>query len=73
MRPVMKKIINLFKKHPESINETYFQHLYHATKASFVLFLSALACFVHGVFPFLFETTATENCKKILNSRRKLK
>ncbi|MDB2481667.1 DUF6356 family protein [bacterium] len=68
----MKKITNLFTKHPESINETYFQHMYHATKASVVLFLSSLACFAHGIFPFLFEKTATKNCEKILSSRRKL-
>jgi len=40
-------------KHLEDNGFTYFQHLCRAWKISFVLF-------VHGLFPFIWETKASE-------------
>ena len=40
-------------KHLENINETYFQHLKFAWGVSFILF-------VHGLFPFIWETKASD-------------
>jgi hypothetical protein len=60
---------NIFTQHPHSINETYFQHLKFAFCFGSRMLLSALACMIHAVFPFLFEKTGS---KFLLNSTREL-
>jgi|TARA_B110000914_G_C15479654_1_gene454978 hypothetical protein len=56
----------LFTKHPHSINETYFEHFVCASYYGFRMIFSGLASIVHGLFPFLFETT-TSDCAKEIN------
>lgn len=48
-----------FTEHPASVNETYLQHMGSAWSFSRALFLSSVAAFLHGIFPFLFVTTAS--------------
>ena len=52
----MKK---LFTDHPESIGETYLQHLYFAGLFGLQMVLGGLACITHAIFPFLFKDTAS--------------
>ena len=40
-----------FTDHPASVNETYFQHMAMAFGFGGRMLLGALACFVHGLFP----------------------
>lgn len=49
----------LFTEHPNSVNESYFEHAWFATKCTTKLTLAALACFVHIFLPFLFTKTAS--------------
>ncbi|WP_419421112.1 DUF6356 family protein [Legionella sp. D16C41] len=49
----------LFTKHPNEIGESYFQHMAFALKFSFNMFLGAVACFLHGLFPFTFQKTGS--------------
>ncbi|PCH45447.1 MAG: hypothetical protein COC23_07245 [Hyphomicrobiales bacterium] len=50
-----------FRDHPQSVGETYFQHLFFAAKFSGRLFAIAGAAFVHAIIPSLFETTASKH------------
>lgn len=48
----------LFVQHPQSVDETYFQHLRFAGWFATRLMLAGLAALVHAVIPALFEKTA---------------
>jgi Family of unknown function (DUF6356) len=49
-----------FTEHPASVKETYLQHMASAWSFSGTLCVSSIAAFVHGLFPFLFVTTASQ-------------
>jgi hypothetical protein len=49
---------NIFTSHPNSIDETYFEHLKAALCFSLNLFFASLACLIHAFFPFIFVNTA---------------
>lgn len=48
----------LFKDHPESVGESYLEHLGTAFGFGVRMASCGIACLVHGLFPFLFKTTA---------------
>lgn len=48
-----------FTEHPKTVGETYIQHLQSAWYFSFRMFFGAIACFFHGLFPFLFVRTGS--------------
>ena len=56
---------NPFTKHPKEVNETYFEHMWCALKFSCKLECLAFAAFIHAIFPFLCETTASNGIKKL--------
>ena len=65
---------NLFTEHPKTVNETYLQHMWCALKFSFKLECLAFCAFIHAIFPFLCETTASDGIKELndcMESRRK--
>ena len=49
--------IRLFKSHPETVGETYTQHMGSAFSFGARMILAGIACTVHGLFPFLFKST----------------
>lgn len=51
--------MNIFTQHPQSIGETYFQHLRKAYFFGIRMIGAGIICFCHGLFPFLFEKTAS--------------
>ncbi|WP_417414351.1 DUF6356 family protein [Hoeflea sp.] len=53
------QIARLFTEHPQSVDETYFEHLRFAGAFSGKLLLASLAALVHAVLPFTFEKTAS--------------
>jgi Family of unknown function (DUF6356) len=55
----------LFIDHPEQGGETYTQHLAFTTRTTVELLSIAVALFIHGIFPFLFETTASRGIKRL--------
>lgn len=61
----MKKFSRLFVAHPETIGETYFQHLRHASSFSFSMISGGVACLLHGLFPFLFERTGSDKIRAL--------
>jgi len=58
--------IRLFTDHPESIGETYFQHMQHALFFSGQFALCALACLLHAIIPGLCTTSASERMQRLL-------
>lgn len=56
---------SLFLAHPESLDETYGQHLRHAMSYSGRLFAASFCAFVHGLLPFLFEKTASNAIRRM--------
>jgi hypothetical protein len=52
-------IARLFTDHPDSVDETYFEHMRFAGSFSGRLFLAGCAALVHAFLPFLFERTAS--------------
>jgi hypothetical protein len=56
---------NWFKDHPASVGETYFQHMGSAFGFALRLFGVSAACFVHGLFPFLFTRTGSSAVKRL--------
>jgi hypothetical protein len=58
-------IKSMFMAHPEALNESYGQHMGHAMSYAGRLFVAAFCAFVHGLFPFLFEKTASNAIREM--------
>jgi hypothetical protein len=55
---------NLFTDHPKAVGENYFQHFCYAMKFSLGMFRAGFACWVHALFPFWCQKTATNYIAK---------
>ncbi len=49
----------LFTEHPDSVDETYAEHMGVAFSFAGRMFLGAVACLIHGFLPFLFVKTGS--------------
>lgn len=49
----------IFLAHPETVDESFLQHMNFALRFSGALFAAALAALVHAFVPSLFEKTAS--------------
>ena len=49
---------NIFTEHPHATGETYVEHQRIATSIGLQLLGAGAAALVHGIFPFLFVSTA---------------
>ncbi len=54
-----------FTKHPNSVGESYWQHMGVALSFAWVLFGAAGAALVHAVFPAWFEKTASAQITRL--------
>lgn len=65
----------LFTEHPASVDETYGEHMGMAFSFGTRMFLGSLACFVHGLLPFLFVKTGStaidELHERMVTNRRR--
>lgn len=59
---------NLFTEHPETVGETYFQHLKFAGLFGFKMAIGGCACMIHAVFPFIFANTGSNFLFKLMKS-----
>lgn len=48
-----------FTEHPETVGETYLQHMHSASWFAMTMFVGALACLLHAVFPFAFQKSGS--------------
>ena len=60
-------IIGIFSDHPSSVGETWSEHALRALKISYSMAAASVAALFHAVFPFLFETTASQTIKRLNN------
>ena len=58
----------LLTEHPAYVGETYGEHLASAWGFGGRLILAGIACWLHGLFPFLFTTTASATVR-VLHDR----
>jgi uncharacterized protein DUF6356 len=56
---------NPFTSHPRDVGETYFEHGLFACRYGAKMTLGGLAALVHGVFPFLFQTTGSRITREL--------
>ena len=56
---------NPFTKHPNSVGETYFEHMSKAIKFSIILEWLAFCVFIHAIFPFWNEFTGSDGVEKL--------
>lgn len=52
-------MIDLFTRHPNSVGETYFEHMGMAGGFAIRLLGAFVVCTVHAFLPFLFEKTGS--------------
>jgi hypothetical protein len=50
---------NIFTRHLNSVNETYFRHLFFALKSGLTLIIAGFACIIHGFLPFMLENSGS--------------
>ena len=60
MSHILQKVYSKFTDHPHSVNETYCEHLSYACRTGLKLIGCGVACFIHGLFPFSFETYTSD-------------
>jgi len=56
---------HLFTDHPESVGESYFEHMNVALSFAGPLLAAGMAALVHAFLPFLFLTTASRTVKRL--------
>jgi len=59
----MSVMIKRFTDHPASVDETYFQHMGMAFGFGGRMLAGSLACFVHGLFPWLCMTRGSDTVR----------
>lgn len=55
----MSKLFQLFRAHPASVGESYFQHMAASFSFAAPMLLASFAALIHGLFPFLFVKTGS--------------
>lgn len=70
-------LTKLFTRHPETVGETYFEHMRQAFSFGTEMLVGSIACLLHGFFPFLFEKTGSKAISRlhdrmVLNRDRRL-
>lgn len=63
---MLQRLRTAFMAHPESVNESYFEHMGAALRYAGTFAFCAFCAFVHAFFPFLFEKTASTIVKKMV-------
>ena len=53
-------------KHLKLVHENYFKHMLEAWLIVITFICAGLICFVHSIFPFLFQTTASTMVKRTI-------
>lgn len=64
---------NLFTQHPNKVGESYLKHFIIAIRFSFKLLTISCKVFIHAIFPFLFENSASDSISKLNDVLKKRK
>ena len=57
--------MSLFTEHPNSVGESYVEHLQSAAGFGSRMVMAGIACLLHGLFPFLFVTTGSRTIRHL--------
>ncbi len=66
---------NIFRDHPNSVGETYFEHFLTSFGFGVKLILIAMRAFVHAIFPWCFKYSTSNRISKLnddLQSRKSI-
>ena len=58
-------MIKLFREHPATVGETYWQHLRFAARIGAAMVAGGGACVIHGLLPFLFASTGSRTIRTL--------
>ena len=53
----MQLIHRLFREHPESVGESYLEHLFQASYFGLRMLVAGVACLIHADLPCVLKTT----------------
>jgi len=56
---------NPFTAHPSSVGESYLEHGFFACRYGVKMTMGGLAALLHGIFPFLFQTTGSRITREL--------
>ena len=59
------EMFRAFTDHPESVGETYFEHMHSASWFAMTMFVGGVACLLHAVFPFAFQKSGSRRIKAL--------
>ena len=62
-------MLHLFTAHPHSVGESYGEHFCFASRFGLRMLAGGLAAVVHGLLPFLFETTGSRTILAAISAR----
>lgn len=54
-----------FTEHPESVGESYFEHMRTSFGFGGRMFVASIGCMLHGIFPFLCVKTGSKTIVKL--------
>lgn len=57
--------MNPFTRHPASVGESYGRHFGVATTFGATMILGGIGAILHGVFPWMFETTGSRTVTRL--------
>lgn len=57
--------MNPFTRHPASVGESYGRHFGVATRFGVTMILGGIGAILHGVFPWMFETTGSRTVTRL--------
>lgn len=54
-----------FTQHPETVGESYLEHLGSASGYAATMAAGAVACLLHGIFPFAFQASGSRRIREL--------
>lgn len=58
-------MLKAFTQHPATVGESYFEHLVSAWGFAATMAVGAMACLLHGLFPFAFKTSGSRRIREL--------
>src|SRR5205085_9794384 len=58
-------MLKAFTQHPQTVGESYFEHLGSAWGFASSMAVGAIACLLHGLFPFAFQSAGSRRIRDL--------
>lgn len=66
-------VFTIFNQHPNSVGETYFEHISNALYYSFMSAIASILLLIHAIFPFVLQGHGAKIVKHIYDEMSKNK